>query len=66
MLIGRPGDAAAAAIATAVLIALAGVAPQRAWEQPILRLADTIAGVIVGVAAAWLSRRVPGDLADVE
>jgi uncharacterized membrane protein YccC len=66
MLIGRPGDAAAAAIATAVLIALAGVAPQRAWEQPILRLADTIAGVVVGVAAAWLSRRVLGHLADGE
>ncbi|HUA41671.1 MAG TPA: hypothetical protein VMA32_08900 [Streptosporangiaceae bacterium] len=42
------------------------MAPQRAWEQPILRLADTIAGVVVGVAAAWLSPRVLGDLADVE
>jgi uncharacterized membrane protein YccC len=66
MLIGRPGDAAAAAIATAVLIALAGVAPQRAWEQPVLRLVDTIVGVIVGVAAAWLSRRVLGHLTDGE
>jgi uncharacterized membrane protein YccC len=51
--------AAAAAITTAVLLALAGVNPQHAWEQPVLRLADTIVGVIVGVAAAWLSRRVP-------
>lgn len=62
MLIGRPGDAAAAAIATAVLLALAGVNPQHASEQPVLRLADTIVGVVVGVAAAWLSRRVLGHL----
>jgi uncharacterized membrane protein YccC len=66
MLIGRPGDAAAAGITTAVLLALAGVNPQRAWEQPVLRLADTIVGVVVGVAAAWLSRRVLGHLADGE
>jgi uncharacterized membrane protein YccC len=62
MLIGRPGDAAAAAITTAVLLALAGVNPEHAWEQPVLRLADTIVGVVVGVAAAWLSRRVLGNL----
>ena len=64
ILIGRPGDAIAAAVATAVLITLAQLNPQHAWEQPILRLADTIVGVIVGVAAAWLARlviRQPGD-----
>jgi uncharacterized membrane protein YccC len=66
MLVGRPGDAAAAAIATAVLIALAGVDPQHAAEQPVLRLADTIVGVVVGVAAAWLSRRVLSHLAKGE
>jgi uncharacterized membrane protein YccC len=66
MLIGRPGDAATAAITTAVLLALAGVIPQRAWEQPIFRLADTVVGVVVGVAAAWLSRRVLGHLSDGE
>jgi uncharacterized membrane protein YccC len=58
ILIGRPDDAATAAISTAVLIALAAVTPQHAWEQPILRLGDTIVGVIVGVAAAWLARRL--------
>ena len=62
MLIGRPGDAATAAITTAVLLALAGVTPQHAWEQPALRLVDTIVGVAVGVGAAWLSRRVLGHL----
>jgi uncharacterized membrane protein YccC len=63
-LIGRAGDAAIAAITTAVAMALAGVTPQRAWEQPALRFADTVIGVIVGGAAAWLGRlviRQPGD-----
>jgi uncharacterized membrane protein YccC len=56
IMLGRPDDAATAAITTAVLIALAKVTPQHAWEQPILRLADTVIGVIVGVGAAWLLR----------
>jgi uncharacterized membrane protein YccC len=58
MLLGRPGDAGTAAVTTAVLIVLAGVDPQHAWQQPILRLADTIVGVLVGIAAAWLGRRL--------
>jgi uncharacterized membrane protein YccC len=58
ILIGRPGDALTAAVATAVLITLAQLNPQHAWEQPILRLADTIIGVIVGVAVTWLGRLV--------
>jgi hypothetical protein len=37
---------------------LAAVSPQQAWRQPILRLADTIVRVVVGVAAAWLGRRL--------
>jgi uncharacterized membrane protein YccC len=34
------------------------VSPQHAWQQPILRLADTAVGVVIGVAAAWLGLRV--------
>jgi uncharacterized membrane protein YccC len=58
LLLGRRDDVATAAITTAVLIALAKVTPQHAWEQPILRLADTVIGVVVGVAVAWLLRAV--------
>jgi len=58
MLAGRPGDAATAAITTAVLLALAQLNSHHAWEQPIFRLADTVIGAIVGVAAAWLARRL--------
>ncbi len=53
-LIGRPGDAITAAITTAVVMIVAGVSPHQAWHQPILRLADTLVGVVVGVAAAWV------------
>ena len=58
MLIGRPEDAIPAAITTAVVMAVAAVTPQHAWEQPILRLADTFVGVAIGVAAAWVGLRV--------
>jgi len=57
-LIGRPGDAVTAAITTTVVLVVAAVSPQHAWQQPILRLADTVIGVAVGVAAAWLELRV--------
>jgi uncharacterized membrane protein YccC len=53
MLLGRPGDAVTAGITTAVILVVAAVSPQHAWQQPILRLADTIVGVVVGAAAAW-------------
>jgi hypothetical protein len=55
-LIGRPGDAA-----TAVVLVASAVSPQHPWQQPILRLADTVIGV--AVAAAWLGRRVTGQQA---
>ena len=58
MLIGRPGDAVTAAITTAVIMIVAAVTPRDAWEQPILRLADTLVGVAVGVAAAWIGLRL--------
>jgi Fusaric acid resistance protein-like len=57
-LIGRPGDAITAGITTAVVMVSAAPSAHDAWQQPILRLADTIVGVAVGVAAAWLDLRV--------
>ena len=55
MLMGRPGDAVTAGITTAVIMVVAAITPQHAWQQPILRLADTIVGVAVGALAAWAS-----------
>jgi len=60
MLIGRPGDAITAAITTAVVLIVAEVSPHDAWRQPILRLADTVIGVAVGLAVVWLARRTVG------
>ena len=53
MLLGRPGDAVTAGITTAVIMVVAAVSPRHAWEEPILRLADTVVGVAVGAIAAW-------------
>jgi hypothetical protein len=58
MLVGRPGDAVTAGITTAVIMVVAAVSPQHAWQQPILRLADTIVGVAVGAIAAWTGTQV--------
>jgi hypothetical protein len=46
-----------ATITTAVIMIVAAVSPHHAWQQPILRFADTA----VGVVAAWVGLRViPG------
>jgi uncharacterized membrane protein YccC len=62
MLIGRPGDAITAGITTAVIMVVAAISPQHAWQQPILRLSDTIVGTAVAIAAVWASAsiRIPG------
>jgi uncharacterized membrane protein YccC len=57
-LIGRTGDAVTAGVTTAVVLVVAAVSPRDAWVQPILRLADTLVGVAVGVAAAWIGLRL--------
>jgi uncharacterized membrane protein YccC len=57
-LIGRPGDALTAAITSAVVLVVCAVSPAEAWLQPILRFADTVIGVAVGVAFAWVDLRV--------
>jgi Fusaric acid resistance protein-like len=58
ILIDRPGDVITASITTAVVMVVAGISPQHAWSQPILRLFDTLIGVAVGVMAVWISRAV--------
>jgi uncharacterized membrane protein YccC len=57
-LAGRPGDSVTTGVTIAVVMAVAELEPRNAWEQPILRLADTAIGVIVGLATAWLVRRI--------
>jgi len=61
-LLGRPGDVITAAITTAVVMVASAVSPQHAWQQPVLRFADTVIGVAVGVAAAWVGLRLTGPM----
>jgi uncharacterized membrane protein YccC len=56
-LAGRPGDSVTTGITIAVVMVVAELEPRDAWEQPILRFADTAVGVMVGVATAWLVLR---------
>jgi uncharacterized membrane protein YccC len=58
LLLGQPGNVITACITTAVIMVVAVVSPEHAWQQPILRLADTIVGVAIGLAFAWAHVRV--------
>jgi uncharacterized membrane protein YccC len=54
-LLGRSEDIITTGITTAVVMVVAGISPEHAWKQPILRLVDTAVGIGVGIAAAWIS-----------
>ncbi len=59
-LMGRPGDTVTTGMTgmtTTVVMVVAALEPHNAWQQPILRLVDTAAGVAVGLAAARLGLR---------
>jgi uncharacterized membrane protein YccC len=58
LLARREGEVVTAGVTTAVLIVVAAQTPDRAWEPPILRLVDTAIGIAVGLAVAWLARRL--------
>jgi hypothetical protein len=50
MLAGRRDEINLVAITTAVILIVATENPQAAWQQPLLRLADSVAGVAVGIS----------------
>src|SRR5271163_1379731 len=58
ILVDRADDVITAGITTAVVMVVAGIAPQHAWTQPILRLVDTNIGMAVGIAAAWIGLKL--------
>lgn len=49
MLLGRREDIVTTGITTTVVMVVAGISPHDAWQQPLLRLGDTIVGIAVGV-----------------
>jgi uncharacterized membrane protein YccC len=54
MLLGRREDIVTTGITTAVVMVVAGMSPQDAWQQPLLRLVDTVVGIAVGIACRWI------------
>jgi uncharacterized membrane protein YccC len=58
MLLNRRDDIVTTGITTAVVMVVAGMSPQDAWHQPLLRLIDTAAGIAVGVACNWIGSSV--------
>jgi uncharacterized membrane protein YgaE (UPF0421/DUF939 family) len=55
MYLGRREDIVTTGITTTVVMVVAAMSPQEAWHQPLLRLADTVVGIAVGVACKWIA-----------
>ena len=51
--VGRKEDIVTAGITTTVVLVVAGMNPDDAWRQPILRLFDSVVGIAVGVCCKW-------------
>jgi uncharacterized membrane protein YccC len=49
-LLGRRDDIVTVGITTVVVMVVAAMSPVDAWQQPVLRLADTMVGIAVGLA----------------
>jgi uncharacterized membrane protein YccC len=49
MLLGRREDIVTTAITTTVVMVVAAMSPQDAWQQPLLRLVDTVVGIAIGI-----------------
>src|ERR1700745_525527 len=49
MLLGRREDIVTTGITTAVVMVVAAMSPRDAWQQPLLRLVDTVVGIAVGI-----------------
>jgi uncharacterized membrane protein YgaE (UPF0421/DUF939 family) len=55
---GRPQDSMTVSISTIIILVVAGLAPENDWEEPILRLADTLVGIVIGIIVGTLVTRV--------
>jgi uncharacterized membrane protein YccC len=63
-LLGQKADIVTTGTTTVVVMVVAAISPTAAWQQPILRLVDTVVGVGIGVggkcAASYLYSRAVG------
>jgi uncharacterized membrane protein YgaE (UPF0421/DUF939 family) len=53
--LGQRSDIVTTGITTAVVMVVAGMSPQTAWQQPVLRLIDTVIGIALGVAFKYFA-----------
>lgn len=53
-LLGRRGDIVTTGITTTVVMVVAAMSSQDAWQQPLLRFVDTVVGISVGVSCKWI------------
>ena len=54
MVLGRREDIVTTGITTAVVMVVAAMSPHDAWQQPLLRLVDTVVGIAVGIVCIWI------------
>ncbi len=49
----RRADYVTTGITTSVVTVVAAMSPENAWQQPLLRLIDTLFGIAIGVVCKW-------------
>ena len=49
----RRADIVTTGITTTVVMVVAAMNPETAWQQPMLRLVDSVFGIAVGVVCKW-------------
>jgi uncharacterized membrane protein YccC len=54
VLLKRRNDIITTAITTIVVMVVAAISPRDDWQQPLLRLIDTVVGIGVGVSFRWI------------
>lgn len=54
-MLDRRDDIITTGITTVVVLVVAAISPEGAWQQPLLRLLDTVVGIAIGVAGKWLA-----------
>ena len=53
-LLDRRDDIVTTGITTTVVMVVAAMSPNDAWQQPLLRLFDTVVGIALGVVRKWI------------
>jgi hypothetical protein len=55
MLLNRRDDIVTTSLTKAVVMVVAAISPEQAWQQPLLRFVDTIIGIAAGVFCKWVA-----------